>query len=118
MGAARVLLGVMIALLMLPTAAPAQSPTSPADDLRASPDLKQSQDLRQELKQKRYVVLPKPSPETVARDTEQALEELTAPDRAERLIRESRPQPPSRPDLDYSVVNGIQADGAMRALRR
>jgi hypothetical protein len=78
----------------------------------------QSSELRQELKQKRVIVLPKPAPETVAHDTDQAVNELTERQRVDRLIREGRERPLSRPELDSSVINSIQADRALRQLRR
>jgi hypothetical protein len=92
-------------LLMLPAFAFAQD-TTPST----------SPELRQELKQKRYLVLPKPSPETVSRDTDQAINDM--PGHTDQLIRDSRERPLSRPELDSSVVNGIQADRALRLPHR
>jgi hypothetical protein len=75
-----------------------------------------SPELRQELKQKRYLVLPKPSPETVSKDTDQAINDM--PGHTDQLIRDSRQRPLSRPELDSSVVNDIQADRALRLPHR
>jgi hypothetical protein len=104
---AGILLTMLATVLTFPVAVLAQSQPAP-----------EPSELRQELKHKRFLVLPKPSPETVARDTDQAIDEMTAPERVDRLIRESRERPLSRPELDSSIVNSIQADRALRLLRR
>ena len=90
---------VIIAIVALPFVALAQS-APPA----------QAGDLRQEITKKGYVVLPKPSTEAVA-------DRITAPRRREELLRAGRQSPVSRPELEHSVVNGIQGQQVDRALR-
>ena len=103
----RVLSAALIALTAWPLMAAAQS---------ASPSTS-SGELRQEMTRKRYIVLPKPSAEDVKADVNRAVDELQAPQRQEEAIR-STVAPPRRPDLDRSVVEGIQAQQLNRALRR
>lgn len=66
----------------------------------------------------RPVVLPQPPPETVVRDAEAVRQEVEAEVRQDALVREGRERRLSRPELDYSVVSGIQAGSLRRALRR
>ena len=79
---------------------------------------KSSADLEQQMKRRRSVVLPRPSPETFSRDVYRATEELTERSRTDRLLREGRQRPLSRPELDYSITNGIQSQNVDRARRR
>lgn len=74
-------------------------------------------ELRMEMKRPRAVVLPRPSEQVVRDDIERAREDAGATERRDEIIRESRQRPLSRPELDYSVTNAIQADRANR-LRR
>src|SRR5262245_1107756 len=98
----RRLLGmVVIASLVGPSFAAAQETTE-------APLAPPGPDVEQRLKQKRDVVLPKPSDETVARDMDQATRELSEPERTDRLARPGRERAISRPELDSAVVNGIQ----------
>lgn len=91
---------------------------APGPAVAGEPGASPSTDLRQERATRRPRVLPLPPASTVARDAEQAREELAAPARRDELLREGRERAIRRPDLDYSVTNAIQADRAIRALRR
>jgi len=73
--------------------------------------------LETEFKQKRFVVLPRPTPEEVANDVAAAAGELEAAERREELINQVI-RPPRRPDLDESVTSGIQSRNLGRALSR
>lgn len=97
---------VLVVMLGLPSLAAAQQrPAAPTDiEVRA--------------KRERAVVLPQPPVETAVRDAEEVRRGLEAEGRRDALIRESRERRLSRPELDYSVVSGIQADRLRRALRR
>ena len=78
-------------------------------------------DVRQEIKRKRFLVLPPPPAETVRQDAERVIEELEAKQRHEALMRPSVTPPRSRPELDPSIVSGIQGqqvDRALGAVRR
>jgi hypothetical protein len=74
-------------------------------------------DLQLEMQRKRHVVLPRPSPEAVEADTEDARSAVTTQERQGQLIEQSRRRPLARPELDHSVTNGIQAGRIGRALR-
>lgn len=102
----RVLSSALIAVLALPLLATGQeqSPLQSQHELR--------------LTRKREVILLPPSRETAVQDAERASKEIAEAARLERLIRESRGRALSRPDLDYSIVSGIQARNVQRALRR
>jgi len=91
-----VVVGVLVCGLPLTVAAQAPSPPSTGD-------------LQLERKQKKAVVLPKPSPDQVRADAERAVDEVIgrSPD---AVVRETSPvRPSSRPDLDYDVKSGIQS---------
>ncbi len=100
----RVLASIFVAVFALPLLAAGQE-RSPAD-------------LEQQMKRMRPVVLPRPSTDTLNRDVDRATEEVTEPGRTDRMIREGRERPLSRPELDYSITNGIQSQNVDRALRR
>jgi hypothetical protein len=90
-------LSVVLLVSALPLVAAAQTPAAPSNDLQI------------ERKQRRPVVLPKPSPEQARADAERAVDEYSGrtPD---QVVRETSPvRPPARPDLDYDVTNGIQS---------
>jgi hypothetical protein len=90
-----------------------------AQEKTGGPSAMPGPDVERRLKQKRDVVLPKPSEETVARDLDQAARALGGPGGTDQLIQEGRrDRAINRPDLDSSVVNGIQAENAARALGR
>jgi hypothetical protein len=57
--------------------------------------------------------LQKVPPRKIEEDTAQALSELDR-QRAEKMLRESRPGPAQRPDLDRDVTQGIQSRGLGR----
>jgi hypothetical protein len=63
-----------------------------------------------EKKEQRVIVQPKPEAEAAAADAEAATRTLERQRRLEELIEEPM-QPPRRPDLDESVVGGIQSRG-------
>jgi hypothetical protein len=99
---ARIASAALATLLALPLAASAQNASGP-DDVR----------LQMEMKRKRAIVHPTPSPEAVERDVAEAVRA----ERRERIIRELTRREPGRPDLEYSVTTGIQARN-LRELRR
>ena len=105
----RMISTALIAIVAFPLLAIAQGPSSPSSSSDGQ--------LRQELKRKRYVVLPRPPADTVTRDAQQAAEELKAPERLDEALREARQRPLSRPDLDRAVVEGIQAQQLNRVRR-
>jgi hypothetical protein len=108
----RLLGSFLIAVLIVPSSG------ATAQEKIGGPSALPGPDVERRLKQKRDVVLPKPSDETVAHDLDQAARALGGPERTDQLIGEGRERAISRPDLDSSVVNGIQAENAARALRR
>ncbi|MGH7310673.1 MAG: hypothetical protein ACREK6_18480 [Candidatus Rokuibacteriota bacterium] len=73
--------------------------------------------LESEVKRKRFVVLPRPSPETVDQDVAAVMAELQAAERREELVRQVI-RPPRRPDLDDTVSGGIQSRNLGQALTR
>lgn len=89
-------LGLALLIIALPLVAAAQSLTPSTGDLQM------------ERKQRKPVVLPKPSPEQVLADADLAVDEFAgrAPG---RVVRDTSPVRPSyRPDLDYDLNSGIQ----------
>jgi hypothetical protein len=91
----RLMLAIVLALL--PLSALAQS-TPPSGDV----------DLQQRIHQKKTIVQPKPSPETVTRDANEAVDELAARQRRDETLRELNQPMPRRPDLNENVTGGIQ----------
>ena len=90
-------LGVALLATALPLAASAQSPAPSTGDLEI------------ERKERKAVVLPKPSPDQVRADADRAIDEYTgrSPD---QMVRDTSPvRPSSRPDLDRDVKQGIQS---------
>ena len=86
-----------IVLVLVPWSALGQSAPTSGDT-----------DLQQRMRQRKIIVQPKPSPEAIARDADQAVDELAARQRQEQTLRElNRPGSP-RPDLDQNVTGGIQ----------
>ena len=66
-------------------------------------------DLQIERKQKKAVVLPKPSPEQVRSDADRAVSDYVEGRAWTDTARETSPvQPPTRPDLSRDVTGGIQ----------
>jgi hypothetical protein len=100
-------IGIALLIVALPLAAAAQSPRSDGSDLSI------------ERKQKRSIVLPKPSQEQMRRDADQAVSEYAAGQAAPgRLVNQTSPvRPSSRPDLDYDVKSGIQSQRLGESLR-
>jgi hypothetical protein len=74
-------------------------------------------DLELEVQRKRHVVLPRPPMDAVEAHTEEVRSAVATPERQAELIQESRRRPLSRPELDHSVTNAIQAGRIGRALR-
>jgi hypothetical protein len=116
----RVCSSVVIVLLTLSSVALAQTPApapSPAVEAPAvSPPAQTGVQVEQ--KRTRYVVLPRPSVETAIKDSEAAAEHVGQSSRRDEIIRESRERPILRPDLDYTIANGIQSRNVLRALGR
>jgi len=83
-----------------------------------SPDPARATRLEMEARQRRHVVRPPVSPEQAARDVESAAGEIDRPARTDRLMRELTRPPHRRPDQDFDVRQGIQAEGIRRVLRR
>ena len=105
----RAAISTVVLLTGLAFAVPAHAQgAAPAGDAR----------LEMEMKQKRHLVRPPVSTEQVTRDLESALPELDRSAREERLMREVTRPPQRRPDQDFDVRQGIQAEGIQRALRR
>lgn len=99
-------LGLAFLAAALPLAAAAQS-SSPSTG-----------DLELQRKQRRSVVLPKPSPDQVRADADRAVSDYAATRAPGRIVRETLPTRPSaRPDLDYDVKSGIQSQRLNDALR-
>lgn len=90
----RVLSAALVLVFALPLAAIAQDASVPRESR-----------LQMEVKRKRAVVHPTPSPEAVAQDVETAL----AAERTDAIIREVMRRESRRPDLDYDVTSAIQA---------
>jgi hypothetical protein len=66
---------------------------------------------------KRLIILPRPEPEVVERDTAAALAELEAVTRREEIVKQVI-APAARPDLDDDVTSGLQGRNLQRALGR
>jgi hypothetical protein len=75
-------------------------------------------DLEQRIRQKTTVIRPKPAPDTLTRDANQAVDELSAVRRRDETLRELSPPTARRPDLDADVTGGIQTRGLQRARPR
>lgn len=91
-------LGIALLSAALPLVAAAQSPSPTTGDLEL------------QRKQKRSVVLPKPSPDEVRMEADRAVSEYAATRPTGRIVRETSPvRPSTRPDLDYDVRSGIQS---------
>lgn len=86
-----------VALTLLPWPAFGQSALSSSDA-----------DLQQRLRQRKVIVQPKPSADTVTRDAEQAVDDLAARQRRDETLRELNQPGTRRPDLDQNVTGGIQ----------
>ncbi len=101
-------LALAVALLgaALPLVAAAQSPSPTTGDLEL------------QRKQKRAVVLPKPSQDEIRADADRAVSDYAATRPPGRIVRETSPvRPSARPDLDYDVRSGIQSQRIGERLR-
>jgi len=99
-------LGVALLSVALPLVAAAQSPSATTGDLEL------------QRKQKRSIVLPKPSPDEVRAEADRAVSEYAATRPTGRVVRETSPvRPSARPDLDYDVRSGIQSQRIGERLR-
>lgn len=74
--------------------------------------------LQIEVKRKRHIVRPLPSPAMTAEDADRAATQIQERWRDEQRLRQQPLPPQRRPDLDYDVVSGIQARNLGKALRR
>jgi hypothetical protein len=110
---------VVAAFVALPIGALAyaQSPSVTSIET-GDPSASANTDTQLELRQRRYIVLPRVSPEVVTQDAEAARQDLAAPARRDDIVRESRERPISRPELDHSVTSGLQGRNVLRALPR
>jgi hypothetical protein len=97
---ARLLLAVL-AVLVGAGAAPAQNKPAPLD---------------LEYKQRAPALRTVP-PRAIEQDTTQAVNEIDR-QRTDRILRDNRPSPMRRPDLDRDVTQGIQTRSLSDALRR
>jgi hypothetical protein len=69
-------------------------------------------------KQRRSVVLPKPTPEQIRQDADTAVSEYAATRETGKVVRETSPvRPSARPDLDDDVRSGIQSQRLNDALK-
>jgi hypothetical protein len=75
-------------------------------------------DLQLRIRRDRAIVLPKPPSEQAIEDAAAVRRELGAEDRRDAIVRETLERHRARPDLDHSVVSGIQAQRLLRALGR
>ncbi len=100
-------LALALVLTLLPLPAPAQNAPGPRDT-----------DLEQRVRQKTTIVQPKPSPDTVTRDANRAVDEFAAGQRRDETLRELTRPTVRRPDLDESVTGGIQTRNLRRSLPR
>jgi hypothetical protein len=89
----------LVLLVVLVSAAPV-----PAQNKSGSLDL--------EYKPRPPALRPVPR-QKIEEDTTQAVREIDR-QRTERILRESQPAPPRRPDLDRDVTQGIQSRGLAR----
>jgi hypothetical protein len=114
----RLLAVVVVAVVTVPSLALGQAQAPAAPSIVDTPSASVDTALQQEIRRKRFVVLPQPPMEAVVEDTERARDEIGAPARRDELIRESRERPLSRPELDYDVTSTIQARQLHRVLAR
>ena len=99
-------LGIAILVAGLPLAAAAQSPSATPSDFEL------------QTKQRRSIVLPKPTQEQIRQDADAAVSDYAATRNPGKVVRETSPvRPPARPDLDYDVRSGIQTRGVNDALK-
>ena len=98
--------GIAMLIAGLPLAAAAQSSTPGTRDLEI------------QSKQRRSIVLPKPTPEQIRQDADAAVSDYAATQNPGKVVRETSPvRPSARPDLDYDVRSGIQSQRLNDAVR-
>ncbi len=91
-------MGIAMLVAGLPLAAAAQSPKPSTGDLEM------------QTKQRRSIVLPKPTPEQIRTDADAAVNEYAATRNPGKVVRETSPvRPSARPDLDSDVRSGVQS---------
>jgi len=96
-------LGLLVGALPLVAAAQSTPPPSGGD-------------LSIEKKQKRSIVLPKPSQDQIRSDADRAVSEYAVKQDPRSVAKETSPvKPSSRPDLDYDVKSGIQSQNVNKA---
>ena len=97
-------LGAALLATALPLAALAQTPAPTTGDLQI------------ERKERKAVVLPKPSPDQVRTDADRAIDEYAGRSPGQ-MVRDTSPvRPSSRPDLDRDVREGIQSQQLQKAM--
>ena len=94
----RLFLAAIVAVLLLPSVAPAQS---------AAVDTQ----LQQETRRKRLVVRPEPPVPAAVRDAERAAQDTADAE----LVRDANEPVRRQPQLDYDVTNSIQARSLSRS---
>jgi hypothetical protein len=98
--------GIAMLIAGLPLAAAAQSSAPGTSDLEI------------QSKQRRSIVLPKPTPEQIRTDADAAVNEYAATRNPGKVVRETSPvRPSARPDLDYDVKSGIQSQRLNDAIK-
>jgi hypothetical protein len=99
-------LGITVLAVGVPLVAAAQSQPPGTSDLEL------------QRKQRRAVVLPKPSADEIRSEADRAISEYAATVSPGKAVRETSPvRPSARPDLDYDVKSGIQGQRLNDALR-
>ena len=97
-------LGAALLATALPLAALAQTPAPTTGDLQI------------ERKERKAVVLPKPSPDQVRTDADRAIDEYAGRSPGQMVHDTSPVRPSSRPDLDRDVREGIQSQQLQKAM--
>ena len=93
-----VILSFALLVTALPLAVAAQAPPPATSDLQI------------ERKQRKPVVLPKPTAEQTRADADRAVDEVVGRD-PRRIIDQTSPvRSPTRPDYNYDVKSGIQGE--------
>lgn len=92
---------LLVSILTLAAPGLAQQPPAPGKSGEESLELRHGE-------KERPVVKPAPQSEGAVGEAQKAVEELERKQREQRLLRESKPQPSRRPDLEESVTGGIQ----------
>lgn len=93
----KIVVSVAVLVTVLPLAAAAQAPPATGD-------------LQIERKQRKAVVLPKPTAEQARSDADRAVDEIIGRDPHRVMDQTSPVRSPTRPDMNYDVKSGIQGD--------